>query len=78
MKKIVLFFIKAYQKTISPDHSMIGKHQHPYGYCRYYPTCSSYSYEAIQKYGIIKGSWLATKRIVRCNPWSKGGVDKLK
>lgn len=78
MKKIVLFIIKAYQYTISPDHSAIGKHQHPYGYCRYYPTCSSYSYEAIQKYGIIKGSYLAIKRIFRCNPWSKGGIDNVK
>ena len=78
MRSIILYFIKIYQSTLSPDHSLLGKHKHPYGYCRYYPSCSAYSYDAIAKYGIMKGSWLSAKRIVRCNPWSKGGIDILK
>lgn len=46
--------------------------------CRFTPTCSDYTYQAIQKYGAAKGSWLGLKRIVRCAPWSKGGFDPVK
>lgn len=45
--------------------------------CRFYPTCSSYSIEAIEKYGVIKGGWLATKRICRCHPFHAGGYDPV-
>lgn len=71
---VVIFFIKIYQKTLSPDHGWL-KHHHPYGYCRYYPTCSEYGKKAFEKYGFIKGSIKTIWRIIRCNPWSKGGVD---
>jgi hypothetical protein len=75
MKRILIKFITFYQKTVSPDH---GIFRHPVGHCRFYPSCSEYSKQAIGKYGAVKGIFLATKRILRCNPWSKGGVDEVR
>lgn len=77
LKKVILFLIRLYQKTFSPDTGWSSL-KHPYGFCRHYPTCSNYSYEAIEKYGIIKGVFLSIKRIIKCNPLSKGGYDPLK
>lgn len=71
---ILLWAIRLYQKTLSPDHGPI-KHFYPHGYCKYYPTCSQYGYEVIKKRGIFIGSVKAVWRILRCNPWSKGGID---
>lgn len=68
-KKIAIALINFYQLAISPR---IGKH------CKYYPTCSEYTKQAVDKYGIIKGSLLGIIRILKCNPFSKGGVDLLK
>ena len=68
MKSIFIFVIKIYQKVISP---WLGKS------CRFYPTCSEYSKKAIIKYGVLKGSWLGIKRILRCNPFGNGGYDPL-
>lgn len=45
--------------------------------CRFSPTCSDYTYQAIEKYGVAKGGWIGLKRIARCHPWSKGGPDPL-
>lgn len=72
MKKFLIFLINFYQKNISPwlESKNIR--------CKYYPTCSEYAKQAIQKYGMIKGSGLAIKRILKCNPFSKGGYDPLK
>jgi len=75
-----LFFIgliRAYQVTISPDHG-IFKYKHPYGYCRHYPTCSDYTIQAIEKYGCFTGIYKGLIRIIKCNPFSSGGIDKLK
>lgn len=72
MKKIMLMCIKAYQKFISPFFQYKGIH------CKYYPTCSEYTKQAIEKYGVIKGCFLGAKRIIKCNPFSKGGYDPLK
>lgn len=58
--------IRVYQLTLSP---FFGSQ------CRFYPTCSCYGVEAIEKHGAIKGIFLATYRILRCNPFSKGGID---
>lgn len=77
MKKILLSLIKGYQKLLSPDHSFWAKTYHPHGYCKFYPTCSQYSHDAISKYGIIKGSYKSANRIIRCNPWNKGGFDPV-
>jgi uncharacterized protein len=77
MKKVALFLIRFYQKVLSPDQGFL-RYFFSEKFCRFYPTCSQYTYEAIDKYGIIKGVWLGLKRIVRCHPWNDGGYDPLK
>lgn len=62
MKKLLLFLIDFYRRGISP---------YTPGCCRFTPTCSQYAYEAINKYGALKGGWLAFKRLLRCNPLNK-------
>jgi len=76
-RKTIIFLITVYQKTLSPDHGWL-KARHPNGYCRYHPSCSEYAKQAFQKYGFLKGSYLTVWRILRCNPWSKGGEDELR
>ena len=76
LKNFLLLIIRIYQKTASPDHGLL-KDRHPLGYCRFTPTCSEYSYQAINKYGVIKGTLKAIWRILRCNPFSNGGHDPL-
>ena len=73
----ILLLIKIYQKTLSPDHGWF-KNRFEHGYCPYYPTCSQYGYEIIKKRGILVGVPKALWRILRCNPWSSGGVDEVK
>ena len=68
-RRMLVYLIRLYQKYISP---CFPKH------CKYYPTCSEYTRQAVDKYGIIKGSLLGIIRILKCNPFSKGGVDLLK
>ena len=63
MKKLLLFLIRFYRKHISPAFPPS---------CRFTPTCSAYALEAIEKYGALKGGYLATKRFLRCNPFYKG------
>ncbi len=72
MKNILIFIIEKYQKHISPW--LKSKNIN----CKFYPTCSEYTKQAIKKYGAIKGLFLGIKRIFRCNPFSKGGYDPLK
>lgn len=68
MKRIFLFLIDAYKLTLSP---FFGQQ------CRFYPTCSSYAKEAIERHGAWHGGCLTLKRILRCNPWCAGGVDEV-
>jgi putative membrane protein insertion efficiency factor len=77
VKRLALKLIRFYQRTLSLDHGPL-KVYYPHGFCRFQPTCSQYTYEAIEKHGLIKGSWLGAKRIARCNPWNKGGWDPVK
>ncbi len=74
MKNILIAGINIYQKTLSPDHGLF-KYRYPHGFCRHYPTCSEYSKLAIHHNGSLKGSALAVKRIVKCNPFSEPSVD---
>ncbi len=76
-RRIAVYLIKIYQKTLSFDHGPL-KFFHPYGFCRFTPTCSQYGVEAVSKYGIIKGGIKTIWRIIRCNPWNKGGYDPIK
>lgn len=77
LRQAVVRAIQGYQQTISPDHSRLGKALHPYGYCRFHPTCSMYTIGAIEKYGLLRGGFKATWRILRCNPFNKGGEDPV-
>ena len=65
---IIIYIIKGYQLIVSPCLPPT---------CRYYPTCSSYSIQAIEKYGAAKGLWLGMKRILRCHPFHPGGYDPV-
>lgn len=69
MKKIAILLIKLYQKVISPMKPRT---------CRFYPSCSEYSIQAISKYGFINGGYKSIRRILRCNPFNPGGYDPLK
>lgn len=69
MKKLILFLIKFYRHRISPYKGAAC--------CRFIPTCSAYAYEAIEKYGVIKGGALAICRILKCHPLHKGGYDPV-
>jgi putative membrane protein insertion efficiency factor len=68
MRALALALITAYQKLLSP---MLPRS------CRFYPSCSEYAKQAIQKYGIVRGGWLALKRIARCHPGNPGGLDPV-
>ncbi|MEA3272667.1 MAG: membrane protein insertion efficiency factor YidD [Patescibacteria group bacterium] len=71
-----LKLIRIYQKTLSFDHGL-PSYLFPHGFCRFHPTCSEYAYQAIEKYGLIKGGFKALHRVLRCNPFSKGGNDPV-
>lgn len=75
-RRLVIFFIRLYQKTISFDHGVL-KALYPNGFCRFHPTCSEYAAQSIEKKGLIKGSFMIVWRLVRCNPFSKGGIDPV-
>lgn len=77
VKNIVLKLIRFYQKTLSFDHGLFSFAKSYHG-CRYFPSCSEYTYQAIDKYGLYKGCILGLKRIARCHPFAKGGVDLLR
>jgi len=78
MKTLFLLFIRTYQKTLSLDHGLLGKAFPNTRFCRFTPSCSQYCYEAVDKYGVVKGSVIGAKRVFRCNPWVKGGFDPVK
>ncbi len=69
MKRIIIFFIRIYKKLISPILP---------DSCRFYPSCSQYAIDAIEKYGAFKGGMKTSYRILRCNPFNKGGYDPVK
>ena len=77
IKIFILNLIRLYQKTISFDHGFFS-YLFPNGYCKFHPTCSEYGYKAVEKHGTIKGGLMTFWRILRCNPWNKGGHDPVK
>lgn len=68
MRQLLISLVKAYRLLISP---LLGKP------CRFYPSCSEYGIEALEKHGAIKGSYLIINRILRCHPFAKGGIDHV-
>lgn len=78
IKKIILKFIRFYQKTEIFRGAIAKQLFLNESACRFTPTCSDYTYLAVNKYGAVKGLSLGIKRIIRCHPWNKGGFDPLK
>lgn len=76
IKRLILAIIRIYQKTLSPDSGFLS-HRYPYGFCRFYPHCSEYGHQAINKYGLIRGIILLIKRLIKCHPFNRGGYDPL-
>ncbi len=74
VRVIMTLPILAYQKTVSFDHGPL-KILYPYGYCPFYPSCSEFTRQSILKDGVVKGISKGTYRILRCHPWTEGGVD---
>jgi hypothetical protein len=74
MKKIVLFLIRIYQKTLSYDHGILGKIFPNTRYCKFTPTCSEYTYTAVERYGIFKGLCMGAERLSRCNSKTPAGT----
>ena len=68
LKKLLILLVRGYQLLLSP---FLGNN------CRFYPSCSSYMIEAIEVHGVFKGLWLGTRRILRCHPYSDGGIDPV-
>jgi putative membrane protein insertion efficiency factor len=68
MKYLFMALIRVYQHTLS---LWLGPR------CRFYPSCSHYGYEAFRRHGTVRGLWLTSHRLVRCNPWNSGGIDEV-
>jgi putative membrane protein insertion efficiency factor len=68
MRRIIIGLIRFYQYAISPMRPPT---------CRYFPTCSVYAVEAVEKYGAMRGGWMALRRVMRCHPWNDGGYDPV-
>ncbi|MGP8034371.1 MAG: membrane protein insertion efficiency factor YidD [Steroidobacteraceae bacterium] len=68
MRRLITAAIRAYQLTLSP---LLGPR------CRFYPSCSQYTLEAVLRFGVLKGGWLGVRRLARCHPWHEGGFDPV-
>lgn len=66
MTAVVVAVLRVYRRLISPLYGDV---------CRYYPSCSAYALESVQRHGTVKGAWLTVRRLARCHPWAPGGVD---
>jgi len=77
MKKIIILFIKAYQKADFLHSQLFKTLFLTDAVCRYSPTCSNYMIGSIERFGVMKGLYLGTRRIIRCHPFAKGGIDRV-
>lgn len=77
MKSFVIWLIRAYKKTEPTRHTLMQNLHLVPTHCIFTPTCSEYTMEAVQKYGVVKGLWLGIKRLIRCRPGSKGRYDPV-
>lgn len=77
MKKVTIWLIHLYQRTISPDSGLPHKIGLTRNVCGMYPKCSDYTILAVQKYGVCKGLWFGFRRVLRCHPWQKKRIDDL-
>ena len=68
MKHLLIALLRLYRFAISPLYGQV---------CRYHPTCSAYALEAVTRFGALRGSWLAVRRLARCHPWAPGGYDPV-
>ncbi len=68
MRYVLVAVLRGYRAVVSPIYGDV---------CRYYPSCSAYALEAVQRHGATKGSWLAARRVTRCHPWAVGGPDPV-
>ncbi|MFH0873799.1 MAG: membrane protein insertion efficiency factor YidD [Candidatus Komeilibacteria bacterium] len=76
LKLAILSLIWLYRRTLSPDEGWFSG-LYPNGFCPYEPHCSVYCYQAIEKYGIVRGAYKGLARILRCHPWTAGGHDPV-
>lgn len=67
-RNVCVFILRLYRAVISPLYGDV---------CRYYPSCSHYTLQAIQQHGVFRGVWLGSRRILRCHPWAEGGIDDI-
>jgi len=74
-KKLILSIIRFYQRFLSPDQGIFNLSLGLRKNCRFYPSCSEYAYQTIEKYGTLAGFWKGIKRILKCHPWHPGGID---
>ena len=78
IRNITLAFITFYSGRISPFFgSLLRAIGLPWDACRFEPTCSRYTYQAVERFGVVRGLMFGVKRIMRCNPWSRGGFDPI-
>ena len=73
-RRALVAFLRLYQRTLSPDHGWF-RSRFPVGYCRFQPSCSEYAVQVVERDGVFLGVPRAAWRVLRCNPWSRGGED---
>ena len=76
MKQLLLFVLLCYQKTLSLDHGLLGRIL-PIRFCRFYPSCSEYARQSVERFGVFRGGYRGIRRVFHCHPWHPGGYDPV-